>query len=148
VLGYSNKGHEGFIGSSYLGQWVNLGAGTITSNLKNTYGSVALWTPEGLRDTGMRKLGTFFGDHVKTGIGLRLTTGSVLGAGSNLYGSLMPPKHVLPFSWGEGESLSTYLLDRFLTVAERVMARRDVALGARARRQLAEAHARGRSDGT
>ena len=66
---------------------MNLGAGTITSNLKNTYGTVALWTPSGVRDTGMQFLGTLFGDHVKTGIGLRLTTGTVLGAGANVYGS-------------------------------------------------------------
>ncbi|HEY2027519.1 MAG TPA: putative sugar nucleotidyl transferase, partial [Gemmatimonadaceae bacterium] len=91
LLGYANKGHDGFVGHSYLGRWVNLGAGTITSNLKNTYGSVALWTPSGIRDTGMQFLGTLFGDHVKTGIGLRLTTGTVLGAGANVYDT-MPPK--------------------------------------------------------
>ena len=68
------KGHEGFVGHSYLGRWVNLGAGTTTSNLKNTYGSVALWTPDGVRDTGLQFLGTLFGDHAKTGIGLTLTT--------------------------------------------------------------------------
>ena len=85
-LGHSNKGHDGFVGHSYLGRWVNLGASTVTSNLKNTYGTVALWTPSGVRDTGMQFLGTMFGDHVKTGIGLRLTTGSVLGAGANVYG--------------------------------------------------------------
>ena len=92
-IGHSNKGHDGFVGHSYLGRWVNLGAGTITSNLKNTYGTVGLWTPTGVRDTGMQFLGTMFGDHVKTGIGLRLTTGTVLGAGANVYGS-MPPKVV------------------------------------------------------
>lgn len=125
---------------------MNLGAGTITSNLKNTYGPVALWTPQGMQNTGMSKLGTFFGDHVKTGIGLRLTTGSVIGAGSNIYGSAMPPKHVPPFSWGQGDTLATYHLDQFLTVAERAMARRGVALGDRGRRQLATAHTRSRSD--
>lgn len=144
VLGHANKSHDGFVGHSYLGRWVNLGAGTITSNLKNTYGPVTLWTPQGVRDTGLLKLGTFFGDHVKTGIGLRLTTGSVIGAGSNIYGSIMPPKYVPPFSWGEGAALSAYRFDRFLMVAERVMTRRQVVLGARARQQLAAAHARGR----
>jgi len=67
VAGYANKGHDGFVGHSYIGRWVNLGAGTVTSNLKNTYGTVALWTPTGVRDTGMQFLGTMFGDHVKTG---------------------------------------------------------------------------------
>ncbi len=142
VIGHSNKSHDGFVGHSYLARWVNLGAGTITSNLKNTYGSVALWTPDGVRDTGVMKLGTMFGDHVKTGIGLRLTTGSVLGAGSNVYGAAMPPKYVPAFSWGEGERLATYRLDKFLATAERAMSRRNIELGARARRQLAAAHNR------
>lgn len=141
VLGHANKSHDGFVGHSYLGRWVNLGAGTITSNLKNTYGTVHLWTPAGVRDTGLVKLGAFLGDHVKTGIGTRLTTGSVIGAGSNVYGSQMPPKHVPPFSWGEGTALTEYRLAKFLQIAERAMARRGVALGDRERRQLAAAHA-------
>lgn len=141
VLGHSNKSHDGFVGHSYLGRWVNLGAGTITSNLKNTYGTVQLWTPRGMRDTGLVKLGSFIGDHVKLGIGTRLTTGSVIGAGSNLYGSSMPPKYVPPFSWGEGDDLSRYRLDKFLETAERAMERRGVALSASERRQLAAAHA-------
>jgi UDP-N-acetylglucosamine diphosphorylase / glucose-1-phosphate thymidylyltransferase / UDP-N-acetylgalactosamine diphosphorylase / glucosamine-1-phosphate N-acetyltransferase / galactosamine-1-phosphate N-acetyltransferase len=136
VLGYSNKGHEGFVGHSYLGRWVNLGAGTTTSNLKNTYGTVALWTPEGLRDTGMQFLGTLFGDHVKTGIGTMLTTGTVLGAAANVYGTAMPPKAVPPFAWGEGEPYDTYRLDKFLSIAEIIMARRHVSLTERAKRQL------------
>ncbi len=142
VLGHANKAHDGFVGHSYLGRWVNLGAGTITSNLKNTYGTVALWTPNGMRDTGVMKLGTLFGDHVKTGIGVRLTTGSVIGAGSNIYGSAMPPKLVPPFSWGEGDALGMYRADKFLEAAERAMARRQVRLGAGARRQLTAAHER------
>lgn len=141
VLGHANKAHDGFVGHSYLGRWVNLGAGTITSNLKNTYGPVALWTPQGERNTGVIKLGTFFGDHVKTGIGTRLTTGSVIGAGTNLYGSTMPPKYVPPFSWGEGDDLVMYRLEKFLETAERAMGRRGITLGERGRRQLAAAHA-------
>jgi UDP-N-acetylglucosamine diphosphorylase/glucosamine-1-phosphate N-acetyltransferase len=141
VLGHSNKSHDGFVGHSYLGRWVNLGAGTITSNLKNTYGSVQLWTPNGLRDTGETKLGSFVGDHVKTGIGTRLTTGSVLGAGSNIYGGAIPPKYVPPFSWGEGDDLSMYRLDKFLSTTARVMSRRGVTLSESEKRQLAAAHA-------
>lgn len=142
VLGHSNKGHDGFVGHSYIGRWVNLGAGTTTSNLKNTYGTVALWTPDGVRDTGLQFLGTLFGDHAKTGIGLRLTTGSVVGAGANVYGSSMPPKAVLPFAWGDGEPYGTFELDKFLVVAERAMARRHVSLGADMRRMLGAAHRR------
>ncbi len=141
ILGHSNKSHDGFVGHSYLGRWVNLGAGTITSNLKNTYGQVQLWTPDGPGDTGEIKLGSFFGDHVKTGIGTRLTTGSVVGAGSNIYGGSMPPKYVPPFSWGEGDDLSMYRLDKFLSNTARVMSRRGVTLTERERAQLAAAHA-------
>ena len=141
MAGFANKGHDGFVGHSYLGHWTNLGAGTITSNLKNTYGTVSLWTPSGTRDTGMQFLGTLFGDHSKTGIGTRLTTGTVLGAGANVYGSAMPPKCVPPFAWGERPPYAEYRLDKFLEVAERVMGRRKRALSAECRRQLAAAYA-------
>ena len=140
-IGHANKGHDGFVGHSMLGRWVNLGAGTITSNLKNTYGQVALWTPSGVRDTGMQFLGTLFGDHAKTGIGLTLTTGTVLGAGANVYGATMPPKVVSPFSWGEAGAFSAYRLDKFLDVAERMMARRHVTLTPSARAQLSASYA-------
>lgn len=143
VLGYSNKGHEGFVGHSYLGRWVNLGALTTTSNLKNTYGSVQLWTPTGLRDSGQQFLGTFFGDHVKTGIGMMLSTGTVVGAGANIYGSHAPPKAVTPFSWGGDEPYDDYALDKFIVTAERVMERRHVALSEKAKKQFEESY-RGR----
>lgn len=140
-LGHANKGHDGFVGHSIVGRWVNLGAGTITSNLKNTYGPVHLWTPSGLRDTGMQFLGTMFGDHAKTGIGLRLSTGSVLGAGANVYGNEIPEKVVAPFSWGEAGSYSDFRVEKFLEMAERMMARRDVVLEDGVREQLRRAHA-------
>ncbi len=143
LIGHANKGHAGFVGHSYVGRWVNLGALTTTSNLKNTYGSVQLWTRSGLRNTGQQFLGTFFGDHAKTGIGTMLNTGTVIGAGANVFGSTMPPKVVPPFAWGESEPYDTFELDRFLEIAERAMSRRQVKLGKKARQQLAEAH-RGR----
>ncbi len=142
VLGHSNKAHDGFVGHSYLGRWVNLGAGTTTSNLKNTYGTVTLWTPAGVRDTGQQFLGTLFGDHAKTGIGLQLTTGTVLGPGANVY-DRMPPKAVAPFSWGSCAPYDTYDVDKFVDVAARAMARRQVTLGARGAALLRAAHARG-----
>ena len=145
VLGHSNKGHEGFVGHSYLGRWVNLGAGTITSNLKNTYGSVQLWTPAGIRHTGASKLGSMIGDHAKTGIGTRLTTGTVIGAGANVFGSEMPPKNVPPFSWVDGKQVTEFRLHKFLEIATRAMSRRSVALSERGRRQLSASHARSRS---
>jgi UDP-N-acetylglucosamine diphosphorylase/glucosamine-1-phosphate N-acetyltransferase len=98
IIGHANKAHDGFVGHSVIGRWANLGAGTITSNLKNSYGDVALWTPEGTLRTGLQFLGAFVGDHVKTGIGTRLTTGCVIGAGANVFGSVMPPKFVPPHS--------------------------------------------------
>lgn len=140
MIGYANKGHDGFVGHSYLGRWVNLGAGTTTSNLKNTYGPVNLWTPRGIQNTGMQFLGTLFGDHAKTGIGTCLTTGTVLGAAANVYGAETPPKVVPPFAWGSAPPYSVYQLDKFLEVAERVMTRRHVTLTERGRRQLAESH--------
>src|SRR6202158_1511638 len=142
VLGHSNKGHAGFVGHSYLGRWVNLGAMTTTSNLKNTYGPVQLWTPGGMRDPGLQFLGTLFGDHVKTGIGTMLSTGTVVGAGANVFGANTPPRVVPPFAWGDGEAYETYDVTRFLVVAERVMSRRQVKLSDKARQQLGEAHKR------
>jgi UDP-N-acetylglucosamine diphosphorylase/glucosamine-1-phosphate N-acetyltransferase len=140
MIGHANKGHEGFVGHSMMGRWVNLGAGTITSNLKNTYGPVQLWTPTGQRDTGMQFLGTFFGDHAKTAIGTRLTTGCVLGAGANVFGSAMMPKVVAPFAWGETDHFETYRVDKFLEAAERMMARREVKLDESMRGMLERAH--------
>ena len=141
-LAYSNKAHDGFVGHSYLGRWSNLGAGTTTSNLKNTYGPVTLWTPSGVRATGMQLLGSFIGDHAKTGIGMRLTTGTVIGAGANLHGDHMPPKAVPPFAWGDAAPYESYSLEKFIVVAERCMARRQVELGERGRRHLAAVHER------
>lgn len=132
VVGHANKGHDGFVGHSVIGRWANLGAGTITSNLKNSYGIVTMQTPEGMHSTGLQFLGALLGDHVKTGIGTRLPTGSVVGAGANVFGTRMPPKVVPPFAWGDGEPWATFDLDRFLTVATRVLGRRAVALPASA----------------
>ena len=140
MLGHSNKGHTGFVGSSYIGRWVNLGAGTTTSNLKNTYGPIQLWTPSGLRDTGLQFLGSLIGDHAKTGIGTMLTTGCVVGAGANFYGGAVSPKMIPPFAWGGQEPYDRYDIEKFLQVAERMMDRRHVALTEPSRRQLALAY--------
>lgn len=139
-IGHANKGHDGFVGHSVVGRWVNMGAGTITSNLKNTYGTVALWTPDGVRDTQMQFLGTLFGDHAKTGIGMRLTTGCVLGAGANVM-DRMPPKYVAPFSWGTGEPYDVFSIDKFVDTATRMMARRGVEFTERQRALWQSLHA-------
>jgi UDP-N-acetylglucosamine diphosphorylase / glucose-1-phosphate thymidylyltransferase / UDP-N-acetylgalactosamine diphosphorylase / glucosamine-1-phosphate N-acetyltransferase / galactosamine-1-phosphate N-acetyltransferase len=144
ILGYSNKAHDGFLGHAYLGRWVNLGALTTNSDLKNNYGSIRMWTPAGEVDTGLMKLGCLLGDHVKTGIGALLNTGTVIGAGTNVFGTAMPPKYVPPFSWGSGAELVAFDVDRFLALAETVMGRRAVALTDGMRGMLRAAWQRGR----
>ncbi|MSR36050.1 MAG: hypothetical protein EXR95_05310 [Gemmatimonadetes bacterium] len=146
INGYCNKAHDGHLGHAVLGRWVNLGAGTINSDLKNTYSSVRLRVPEGDVDTGLLKVGCFVGDHVKTGIGTLVNTGTVVGAASNLFGGRMPPLYVPPFSWGSGDDLIEYELDRFLATAEAAMRRREVEMSAGMRQVLARAAERGRSE--
>ena len=140
LLGHSNKGHTGFVGNSYLGRWVNIGAGTTTSNLKNTYGDVALWTPSGVRDTGLQFLGSLIGDHAKLGIGTMLTTGCVIGAGANVFGANVTPKYVPPFAWGECEPWDRVQFDKFCEIAERMMERRQVKLDSASVSLLSEAY--------
>jgi len=126
-LGYANKSHDGFLGHSVLGRWVNFGAGTITSNLKNTYGPVRLDLAGTAIDTGQQFLGTLAGDHAKTAIGTLLGTGTVLGAGANVFDTVRAPKYVAPFAWG-GSGSARMSRDGFLKIVERVMPRRDVEL--------------------
>jgi UDP-N-acetylglucosamine diphosphorylase/glucosamine-1-phosphate N-acetyltransferase len=125
-LGYGNKAHDGFVGHSVIGRWVNLGAGTITSNLKNTYGPVRLDVGSERIDTGRLNVGALFGDHAKIAIGTLLSTGTVVGAGASVHGGGPTPRWVPPFSWGSSGTLVTE--DGFLSMAERMMARRDVPL--------------------
>lgn len=127
-LGFVNKAHDGHVGHALLGRWVNLGAFTTNSDLKNNYKSVRVWTPDGAVDTGQIKVGAFLGDHVKTGIGTLLNTGATIGAGSNVFGGAMPPSVVPPFSWGAGSELGEHRLEDFLDTAGRVMARRNQSL--------------------
>lgn len=128
MAGYSNKGHDGFVGHSVIGRWANLGAGTTTSNLKNSYGPVRVEDSRGSHETGMQFLGSLIGDHVKTAIGTRLMTGTIVGAGANVFGDRSPPKWVRPFSWGDAADAERVDIARFLVTAERVMARRNVDL--------------------
>ncbi len=125
--GYANKSHDGFVGHSVVGEWVNLGAGTITSNLKNTYGPVRLDVAGERIDTERTNLGALIGDHVKTAIGTLLPTGAVIGAGANIFGPVRAPKYVAPFSWG-GDEQERLEIDAFLTMARRILPRRDVAV--------------------
>lgn len=125
---HDNKQHDGFLGHSYLGPWVNLGAGTTTSNLKNTYGNVQIQIGNRRVDSGRMFVGLLAGDHVKTGINMSLDTGTLIGPSSNLYGTVLPPKYIPAFSWGNATSLMTYVPEKAIEVATRTMARRGVAL--------------------
>lgn len=126
VQGYSNKQHEGFLGHSYLGSWVNLGAATDTSDLKNNYGTVRIRVAGVERSTGSRHVGSFFGDHSKTGIHTMLNTGTVVGAFSNLFGGTYPPKEVPSFSWGGDGRFVEHDPAKAIVVAATVMSRRGV----------------------
>jgi len=123
-FGYANKAHDGFVGHSVIGRWANLGAGTTTSNLKNTYGLVRLESGGDRLETGRQFLGSLIGDHAKTAIGTLFPTGTVVGVGANVFGTASVPKHVPPFAWGLGAERQT--LEGFLTTAGRVMPRRSV----------------------
>lgn len=124
LTGFVNKAHDGYLGHALTGRWVNLGALTTNSDLKNDYGPVRVGLPDGTVDTGLMKVGAFLGDHVKTGIGTVLNTGSVVGAGSNVFGGGMPPKGLPPFSWAGGGEVAPFRWDKFLAVARVVTARR------------------------
>jgi len=125
-VGYSNKAHDGFLGHSVIGRWVNLGAGTITSNLKNTYGPVRLNLGPERIETGMTFLGSLIGDHAKTAIGTMLPTGCVIGTGANIFGSKRPESYVPAFAWGNDEPERRVACRMFLQTASRVLPRRDV----------------------
>ncbi len=140
-LGFANKSHDGFVGHSIVGQWVNLGAGTTTSNLKNTYGPVRLEVDGERIETGRLNVGSLIGDHAKTAIGTMLATGTVISAGANVFGPATPPKYIPPFAWGcSGDERMSE--DGFLRVAERVMSRRNVSLSPDRREALRRAYQR------
>jgi UDP-N-acetylglucosamine diphosphorylase/glucosamine-1-phosphate N-acetyltransferase len=128
IHSYSNKQHDGFLGHSYLGMWVNLGAGTNNSDLKNNYSSVTVEIDGQKVDSGSLFAGLFMGDHSKSGINTMFNTGTVVGVCCNIFGSNFPPKYVPSFSWGGSESLTTYDLERCVKVAEKVMERRKKVL--------------------
>ncbi|HET6342223.1 MAG TPA: hypothetical protein VFG78_08590 [Gemmatimonadota bacterium] len=127
--GYANKAHDGYVGHSVLGEWVNLGAATTTSDLKNTYGPVRLSGPEGSVETGLLKVGAFLGDHVRTGIGALLTTGARLGTATHFFGGRAVSPGWLPaFTWFDGVRREPVRLDAFLRSARAAMARREQRL--------------------
>ncbi|WP_047547720.1 GlmU family protein [Psychroserpens sp. Hel_I_66] len=128
IFGYSNKGHDGFLGNSVLGEWCNLGADTNNSNLKNNYAEVRLWDyqTEGFAKTGLQFCGLMMGDHSKCGINTMFNTGTVVGVSANIFGSGFPRNFVPSFSWGGSSGFTTYLTNKAFEVAEVVMKRRGI----------------------
>jgi UDP-N-acetylglucosamine diphosphorylase/glucosamine-1-phosphate N-acetyltransferase len=128
-LGYSNKYHEGFLGHSCVGEWVNLGALTTNSDLKNNYGAIRVMVNGTEVDSGQTKVGAFIGDHVKTGIGTLLNTGVTIGFASNLFGGgMLKSKSIPSFFWGSTEKQEEYELSKANETAKSVQKRRGVEL--------------------
>ncbi len=124
-LGHANKQHDGFLGQSIVGEWANLGAGTITSNLKNTYGTVRVAINGDQRSTGRQFVGSIIGDHAKLGIGTCLSTGSVVGFASHVT-IPRPPKFVPSFAWATGGPIARADFEKIETIARTVMGRRHI----------------------
>ena len=126
VMGYSNKAHDGYLGNSVIGEWCNLGAGTNSSNLKNTYDNVRIWNykKEEFVDTGLQFCGLIMGDHSKTAINSMLNTGTVVGVSVNLFGAGFPRTFVKSFNWGGALGFKKYNFEKSCSVAEKVYARR------------------------
>lgn len=125
MFGYSNKAHYGFLGDSYVGKWVNLGAGTTTSNLKNTYGPIRARGGEGVIDTGRRFLGAMIGDQAKTAIGTRLMAGTYLGFASMVATSGIPPKFIPSLKFVTDKGMADYEIAKVMAMMQAVFARRD-----------------------
>ena len=130
LFGYSNKGHEGFLGNSVLGEWCNIGADSNTSNLKNNYAEVKLWNyqEERFTNTGLQFCGLIMGDHSKCGINTMFNTGTVIGVSANVFGSGFPRNFVSSFSWGGAAGFTTYQIKKVFEVAKVVMKRRGIEL--------------------
>ncbi len=128
LFGYSNKGHDGFLGNSVLGEWCNIGADSNNSNLKNNYEEVKLWSyeTENFAKTGLQFCGLMMGDHSKCGINTMFNTGTVVGVSANIFGSGFPRNFVPSFSWGGASGFTTYLTKKAFEVAKVVMLRRHV----------------------
>lgn len=126
ILGYANKGHDGYLGDSVIGEWCNLGADTNVSNLKNTYAEVRLWNYGSGRfdTTGLQFCGLIMGDHAKTGINTMFNTGTVVGVGANIFGSGYPRNFIPSFAWGGAHGYQTFSFEKMIETAEVVVQRR------------------------
>lgn len=132
IFGYSNKGHDGFLGNAVIGEWCNIGADSNNSNLKNNYAEVRLWSyeTEGFAKTGLQFCGLMMGDHSKCGINTMFNTGTVIGVSANIYGSNFPRNFIPSFSWGGAAGFTNYQMRKVKEVATVVMARRKIEFDA------------------
>ncbi|WP_310392366.1 GlmU family protein [Hymenobacter sp.] len=148
LLGYANKGHDGYLGNSVIGEWCNLGADTNTSNLKNNYAPVKVWSHAAHRfvDTGQTFCGLMMGDHSKCGINTMFNTGTVVGVGANVFGAGFPRQFIPSFSWGGAAGFETFKLPKMNEVTERVMARRNLPYDAVEQAIMAEVFAATKDD--
>jgi UDP-N-acetylglucosamine diphosphorylase/glucosamine-1-phosphate N-acetyltransferase len=130
IFGYSNKAHDGFLGNSVIGEWCNLGADTNTSNLKNNYENVKLWSyaKSGFVNTGLQFCGLMMGDHSKCSINTMFNTGTVVGVSANIFGDGFPRSFIPSFAWGGASGFTTFQLTKAFETAEKVMARRGQVL--------------------
>ncbi|MEJ2104006.1 MAG: GlmU family protein [Ignavibacteriaceae bacterium] len=126
---YTNKQHSGFLGHSYLGSWINLGADTNNSDLQNNYGTIKVQVNGRHIDSGKQFVGLMMGDHSKTAINTMFNTGTVVGFSSNVFGAGFPPKYISSFGWGGSESMKEYKLAKAIETAKAVFARRDKNFG-------------------
>ncbi|MBC5993030.1 GlmU family protein [Pontibacter cellulosilyticus] len=128
IFGYTNKGHEGYLGNSVLGEWINIGADTNTSNLKNNYAEVKIWNyaKGGFKNTGQQFCGLIMGDHSKCGINTMFNTGTVVGVSANIFGPGFPRNFIPSFSWGGAAGFETFALRKAYEVADKVMERRNI----------------------
>ena len=142
IFGFSNKGHDGYLGNSVIGEWCNLGADTNTSNLKNNYGEVSFYdyAENKFISSGSIFGGVIIGDHTKCSINTMINTGSSFGVGCNIYDGGFPPKVIPSFSWGNRENRTVYSLDKFISTAKIVMSRRQVELSDPMVRVLSHIH--------
>ncbi|MBB77914.1 MAG: glucose-1-phosphate thymidylyltransferase [Crocinitomicaceae bacterium] len=126
--GYSNKGHDGFIGNSFIGEWCNIGADTNASNLKNNYGEIKIFSYEkgDFEQTSLQFMGIFMGDHSKCSINTMFNTATVIGVSCNIFGSQFPPKYISSFTWGMERDV--FQFDKAIQSANNMMRRRDKQL--------------------
>ncbi|HEY5916357.1 MAG TPA: GlmU family protein, partial [Chryseolinea sp.] len=130
LLSYSNKSHDGYLGNSVIGEWCNLGADTNTSNLKNNYDTIKLWShsAQDFADTGLQFCGLMMGDHSKCSINTMFNTATMVDVSSNVFGTGFPTKHIPSFAWGGSNGFVTFQPSKALETAERVMSRRNVIM--------------------